>query len=359
MPYPAQRVNRMSTVRLHWDKPMLESSVPFTYPPRVDLACLPTRLAQYRNLSPWIGDKELIVKHDDETGCVTSGNKIRKLEFYIAQAVQQEADTLITAGSTLSNHCRTTVFVARQLGLDVYLLLTAPPHPVVNGNYFLMQLAGAKFRRIAIDAAVDKEQLMTEMAEEVASQGQRPYIIPPGGTGELGAMSYVRAVEELKGQLQREQLRPEAITVTFGSGSTYAGLLLGTHLFGLDCRVHGISVSRNEDECHEITRELVDQTAALLDQDLEIPDEAIWVTDRHRGEGYAKNDESDFRFIKDITKATGLVLDPTYTGKALQGTLSEMRDGCLKDCKSVLFMHTGGIFGLFLKRSRFEFHEAE
>ena len=154
------------------------------YPPRVSLARLPTPLHECRNVSDLLRPgQRLWVKRDDETGCVTTGNKLRKLEYYVAEAERLGADTLITAGSALSNHCRTTAIVARQRGMDVALLLRGPERPALDGNFLLMALAGAMIRAVPADAPRDDEAQLQDMAQRLRDQGRHPYIVPPAGSG--------------------------------------------------------------------------------------------------------------------------------------------------------------------------------
>lgn len=198
------------------------------YPTRISLARLPTPLHECRNVSDLLRPgQRLWVKRDDETGCLTSGNKIRKLEFYMAEALDQNADAILTSGSALSNHCRTTAIVARQLGMDVALLLDGPKKPALDGNFLFMVLTGARMRMVSKDSKQDAMAHLEDMAARLREEGRKPYIVPPGGTAELGVVAYVKAAEELKSQCDEMDLRPDAVTITVGSCSTYAGLLLG------------------------------------------------------------------------------------------------------------------------------------
>jgi D-cysteine desulfhydrase len=328
--------------------------MPITYPPRTVLAHLPTPLHECRHVSDLLRPgQRLWVKRDDETGCVTTGNKLRKLELYIAQAQGQGADTLITAGSALSNHCRTTALAARQAGMEVALLLHGPERPRLDGNFLLMVLAGAIIRTDP-GSSVPAEAQLEDMAERLRERGRRPYIIPPAGSGELGATSYVKAAEELKAQLDEAGVKPGGVTICYGSGSTYSGLLLGARLHRIDCPVVGLSISGVADGCRSRARDLVDRTTAFLGVDPCVPDGDIQVLDDYRGEGYGKAPEDLYAFIHDMAKRTGLILDPVYTGKALWGTIEEMRSGCLQEAQDVVFVHTGGVFGIYQKKEGFK-----
>ena len=323
--------------------------------PRVPLAHLPTRLQACPQLAPLVGGREVWVKRDDETSTLASGNKLRKLEFYLAEAQQQGADTLITSGGPLSNHCRTTAVVAREHGMDVGLLLVGPEDPVVDGNYLLMNLLDAAVRIVPPGHGRPGDEIMEEMAEVFRARGQRPYIVPGGGSAPLGVVAYALAARELVEQLREMSLSVDAVTITVGSGSTHAGLVLGAYLFGLEARVIGMSISAPAQAAEAKARRLIDETIERFSLPVAVPDEGIRVCEGYVGEGYGVPQDEDLAAIADVARRTGIILDPTYTGKALRGTMAEMNDGLLADCRRVVFVHTGGLFGLFPKRQRFAF----
>lgn len=326
-----------------------------SYPPCVPLARLPTPLHEVRNVSDLLRPgQRLWVKRDDETGCTTSGNKLRKLELYAAEAVAQGADMLLTAGSALSNHCRTTAIVARQLGMDVGLLLDGPEKPALDGNFLLMTLVGATIRTIPSGSDYSAWDELADMAEKLRAEGRNPYIVPPAGTAELGVIAYAKAVEELKAQCDEIELQPDALTVTVGSCSTYAGVVLGAALQELGRPAIGLSISNESGERTAKARRLIDEATRYLGLEACVPDDDIRILDQYRLEGYGKTDATLYAFIHDMAKRTGLILDPVYTGKALRGVLEEMRAGCLQDARDVVFVHTGGVFGIYQKRQGFE-----
>jgi len=329
-----------------------------SYPPSLSLAHLPTPLHEAPNVADLLGPgQRLWVKRDDETGCTTSGNKLRKLEFYAAEAMAQGADVLLTAGSALSNHCRTTAIVARQLGMEVALLLEGPERPELDGNFLLMALVGASVRTVPEDSTYSAMDELQDMAEKLRAEGRKPYIVPPAGTAELGVVAYAKAVEELLGQCEESGLRPDALTVTVGSCSTYAGMVLGAAVWSGSPEpppVIGFSISGETSRATAKTRRLIDETAAYLGLVPCVAEGNIRILDQYRGEGYGKADPSVYAFIHDVAQRTGLILDPVYTGKALAGTLAEMRSGCLQDAREVVFVHTGGVFGLYQKRDGFD-----
>ena len=325
------------------------------YPPKLSLARLPTPLHECRNLADLLRPgQRLWVKRDDETGCLTTGNKVRKLEYYMAEAVTQEADVVLTSGSALSNHCRTTAIVARELGMDVALLLEGPKEPALDGNFLFMVLAGARMRMIPLGTEFDAIDELEDMASRLREEGRTPYIVPPGGTAELGVVAYVEAAEELRSQCDEIDLEPDAVTITVGSCSTYAGLLLGASVGDMGFPVVGLSISGKTDERTEKARRLIDEASALLGLESGVADEDIRIVDDYRGEGYAKAPPDLYAFMADMTRRTGLVLDPVYTGKALWGTIREMQSGCLQDARDVVFVHTGGVFGIYQKKAGFK-----
>jgi len=326
------------------------------YPPSLSLARLPTPLHEVRNVADLLRPgQRLWIKRDDETGCGTSGNKLRKLDFYAAEAVAQGADALLTSGADVSNHCRATALVARELGMDVALLLEGAETPDLDGNFLLMALVGARVRTVPEDSTYDPMAELRDMAEKLRAEGRRPYIVPPAGTAELGVIAYVRAVEELREQCEAIGLQPDALTVTAGSCSTYAGIVLGAALWGGSAPppALGFSISGGTPRASAKTRRLIREAVAYLGLERSVPDEAVRILDQYRGAGYGLVDGPVYAFIHEIACRTGLILDPVYTGKALAGVLSEMRSGCLQGARDVVFFHTGGLFGLFPHRDRF------
>jgi len=325
------------------------------YPPKLSLAHLPTPLHECRNVADLLRPgQRLWVKRDDETGCLATGNKIRKLEYYMAEAVAEGADAVLTSGSALSNHCRTTAIVARELGMDVALLLEGPKEPAFDGNFLFMVLTGARMRMIPVGTEYSATAELEDMASRLREEGRTPYIVPPGGTAELGVVAYVEAAEELKSQCDEIDLEPDAVTITVGSCSTYAGLLLGASVGGMGFPVVGLSISGKADERTEKVRRLIDEACALLGVESGVADGDIRIVDDYRGEGYGKADAAVYQFIHDMAKRTGLILDPVYTGKAMRGTIEEMQSGCLQDARDVVFVHTGGVFGIYQKKAGFK-----
>jgi D-cysteine desulfhydrase len=313
---------------------------------RLQLAALPTPIEPLHRLSDRLG-VELRVKRDDLTGLLVSGNKVRKLEFLLAEALELGADTLITCGGAGSNHCRATAVIAARLGLGCRLLLRTPeglPEPKPwTGNLLLSSLAGAELRFVTPDAYRDHEGLFGAAVAELEAAGHRPYVVPEGGSNALGAEGYAAAFEELLSQW------PEADTVisAMGSGGTAAGLVLGRRRVGRGPMPVAVNVCDDEEFFRARIASILGDRA---DHDLRI-------LDGFKGRGYARSSPEELDLIADVARTEGLFLDPVYTGKAFLGLMQTLasRPGDLGE--RVLFLHTGGVYGLFaeadaLSRSR-------
>ena len=324
------------------------------YPRKIDLARTPTPL-QYleRASAKWGGGHRLWVKRDDLTGCTLSGNKVRKLEFITAHAIDNSYDTLITCGGLQSNHCRATAFAGAQLGLAVHLLLRGEVPTEVEGNLLLDRLAGATvscYPKQEYVAEID--QLFGHWQQHYAGLGRKALAIPTGGSDGIGAWGYIAACRELGADFDANHIEHAHIVTASGSGGTQAGLTLGAGLYGLPATVWGVNVCDDE-------QYFLDKVAA---------DAADWrrrypgvpaleiqphVIDGYVGQGYGIADESIFRLIAELAALEGLVLDPVYTGKAFAGMLAEIAAGRFEGCRDIVFIHTGGIFGLFPQRGGF------
>lgn len=347
----------------------------FTYPRRLSLARLPTPVVRWDRLSEELG-VELLVKRDDLTGMALSGNKIRKLEFVLAEALDQGATAVVTTGGWQSNHCRATAIAAVQLGLRPYLLLAtatgeAPAEP--DGNHLLDLLVGARIRYIPTEEYPDNLALMEQWAAELRDTGERPFTIPSGASSPLGALGYVAMVDELCAQqragagsgtgtesgfrfgseasgLPGGRL-PDFIVHACGSGGTAAGLALGVARLGLETRVISYAVCDDVAYFNEKIDRIVDQAAARYPG---LPDSSgvsYEVLDEFKGVGYALSTPQELAFLVEVARTDGLLFDPVYSGKALGGLVTQLRRGELyRPGNTVLFVHTGGLFGLFPKR---------
>jgi D-cysteine desulfhydrase len=327
------------------------------YPPRLDLARLPTPLEPLRRISQEL-DVELYVKRDDLTGLALSGNKVRKLEFVLADALSQGADTVLTCGGAQSNHARATAVAAARLGIGCRLILrTADPAspPPVEGNTLLDRMAGAEILWINPDEYVRRDEIFEQEASRLMKAGRRPYLIPEGASNAIGAWGYIRAAEELAGDLSMLPGglgRTTTVIHATGSGGTAAGLILGTKMLDLNVRVASINVC--DDRAHFVGVVGAICEGAMARHELKLAfsrERDVDVIDGYVGRGYALSQPQELSLIRDVARKEGVFLDPVYTGKAFYGMTQELKrhPGCFGE--RVVFLHTGGIFGLFPQAS--------
>lgn len=318
---------------------------------RLQLAHLPTPITRSDALDALVGT-QVWLKRDDMTAGAAAGNKIRKLEYLLADACEQEATVVVTCGGYQSNHARATTLLARQLGMRAVLLLRATrPNPVPDrGNAFLDALAGADIRPITPAQYADRMREMEAVAQELRAAGERPYVIPEGGSNGIGALGYVHAMAEIREQLDAgvndAPDRFDAVAHACGSGGTAAGALLGCAAREVAPRVLAMAVCDDRSYFEATIDRIVAQARALLDEPH--PQAALRVLDAYKGPAYGIASDEQRRFIAQAARACGLVLDPVYSGKALFG-LSRMPD----KPRRVLFIHTGGLPGLLAQADEF------
>ncbi len=321
-------------------------------PPRLSLANTPTPLQKMERLSRQTG-VAIYFKRDDYTGSELSGNKVRKLEFLMADAKANGADTVLTCGGAQSNHCRATALAAARVGLSSLLLLrtadpSAPPPP--EGNILLDRLAGATLVWITPEDYKQRETAFDREAERLRRAGHATYIIPEGGSTALGAWGYVSQMAELAADLERLDggtIRPTTVICATGSGGTSAGLALGAHLAGAPIRVVGVNVCDDRDYFVQIIDGICERFMKrwFPEQAAERP--AYEILDGYVGRGYALSQPAELAAIRDLTRLEGVVLDPVYTGKAYFGMMQELATDASVFGDRIVFVHTGGLFGLF------------
>lgn len=321
------------------------------YPPRLSLARLPTPLEPLDRLSESLNGPRIWVKRDDLTGSHLSGNKIRKLEFVIARAKEEGCDTLITCGGLQSNHCRATALLGAQLGLKVHLLLRGEASGVPDGNLLLDYLAGAEVTCYpARGYSARLPALAQHWQEHYQAQGRKAFFIPIGASDATGTWGYVACCEELRRDFQAHNINPAYIVCASGSGGTQAGLTLGCALYDLPSQVLGFAVCDDEAYFQAKVREDLQAWKRRYAPKQSLPLESIVVNDNYIGPGYAKATPEVFDTIKWVASTEGLVLDPVYSGKAFHGMVEEIRQGRFKGVEDIVFVHTGGIYGLFPQR---------
>ena len=316
--------------------------------PRVPLAFLPTPIMEAPRLAEAIGGPALWIKRDDLTGFGFGGNKIRGLEFLLADALAQGADTLVTGAAPQSNYVRATAAVAAHAGLHMVAVYSGTPPAQVQGNYRLTRLLGAEIRftgdtdRASVDGAIE------ETAHELRSDGRRPYTIPRGGASVLGTLGYVQAAYELAEQCAAKAIVPDAIVLATGSCGTQAGLLAGVQLLGLPWRVEGFTVSRPVDEVTSRVLNLAQAAIELLGSRHSIAPQDVIVHSGFIGPGYGVPTPEGAEAIRLVARCEGIFLDPTYTGKAMAGYLAFCRAGRFRPEETIIFLHTGGEPALFV-----------
>jgi len=325
--------------------------IPF---PSVSLAHTPTPLESMPNLTRLLAGPRIWIKRDDCTGLAMGGNKARQLEYYIGDALQQGADTLLTTGAVQSNHVRMTIAAARKMGLKVEVQLE---HRVdgrateyyQSGNPMLMKLMGAKIHEYPVgEDEAGADNALYERAEKLKEQGARPYVIPLSGMHTpYGALGYVKAAVEMLQQMSESEISVDAIVLATGSANTHAGLLFGLRTLGSSIKVYGQCVRRRADLQRQ---RVLDKTAALakmLERDNCVTTEDVYVDDSMLAPGYGQLNQPVKDAIQMTAHAEGILLDPTYTAKAMAGLIALVRKNTWSSNQTVIFLHTGGTPALF------------
>lgn len=314
--------------------------------PRVPIAHLPTPLEFLPRLTAHLGGPQLWVKRDDQTGLATGGNKTRKLEFLVAEALSQGADTLITCGAAQSNHARQTAAAAARFGLACTVVLRGRPPEQFQGNLLLDNLLGAEIVW-AEDSPLTER--MEEVADSLRARGRRPYVVPYGGSNAVGICGYVAAMEELLAQAARAGIRFDHIVLATSSGGTQAGMAVAARVLGYEGRVLGISVDLPAEALRHRIAELANATADHLGLPVSFTPDDFAVEDRYLGGGYGVIGDLEREAIRLVARTEGLLLDPVYTGRAFGGLIDLIRRGEFSPRERVLFWHTGGVAGLFAR----------
>ena len=312
--------------------------------PRVSLALLPTPLEPMSRLTAHLGGPDLWIKRDDQTGLATGGNKTRKLEFLVAEALSQRADTLITAGAAQSNHARQTAAAAARFGLSCTLVLRGVAPINAQGNLLLDRLLGAD---VVWSGDRPVPDCMNETATDVRAAGGCPYVIPYGGSNPVGASGYVAAMGELLGQCAAQGVSFDTIVTASSSGGTQAGLVVGARALGYAGCILGVSVGPPAQALREAVASLASATAERLDQPFAFSPDDIEVDDSYCAPGYGVVGDLERDAIRTLARHEGLLLDPVYTGRAFGGLLALIQRSAFRANERVLFWHTGGIPALF------------
>lgn len=315
--------------------------------PRFPLAQLPTPIERLPRLSHELGGPELIIKRDDQTGLALGGNKTRKLEFLVGDALKQGADTLVTAGAAQSNHCRQTAAAAAKAGLKCELILNGKKPDIPNGNLLLNQLFGANEHWIERPQRPAK---LRELPEQLRAEGRKPYVIGVGGSNGVGATGYVVGMIELMEQLRVSGQGVDHILFGTSSGGTQAGIELGARINGFSGKLHGLSIDKSDPEHLEYEIEvaqIANECAEYIGSDVRLTKEDIRVVYGYKGEGYGIVGNLEREAIRLMARCEGIVLDPVYAGRAFGALVDMIRKGVFKSDETLLFWHTGGAPALF------------
>jgi D-cysteine desulfhydrase family pyridoxal phosphate-dependent enzyme len=308
--------------------------------PRVKIAHLPTPLEPMSRLSNRLGGPNLFVKRDDLTGLALGGNKTRKLEYLIAEAQANGARTLITAGAAQSNHCRQTAAAAARYGFACILILTGEEPQILESNTLLDRLLGAQ---IIWTTRQKRDEVLQSTFESSWDSGQRPYLIPYGGSNAIGAIAYAQAFLELHGQMDPF----DWVVFATSSGGTQAGLAVGAQIANWKGCLLGISVDETESILKVKVDDLVQSASTLIGLGIAKGAYSNLINDNYIGAGYAIMDKPEAQAIRLFAEQEALLLDPVYTGRAAAGMLDLIHQGIFKKGESIVFWHTGGTPALF------------
>ncbi len=309
-----------------------------------------TPIEKLSNFTRALGGPDIYMKRDDLLGLAGGGNKTRKLEFMVADALSKGADTLITCGAVQSNHCRLTLAAAVKEGLRCRLVLEervpGSYRPEASGNNFLYHLMGVEKIKV-VPGGSDMMEEMQKVADELADEGRKAYIIPGGASNPVGALGYVACAQEIIAQTFEMGLHIDYVVCASGSAGTHAGLVTGFRGTNTDISVVGINVSRTKEAQEEIVYKLVCKTAELLGIDHPIARETVLCFGDYVGPGYSLPTPGMVEAVRLVARTEAILLDPVYTGKAMAGMIDLVRKGFFPDDKNILFVHTGGSPALY------------
>lgn len=313
-------------------------------PKKFQIANLPTPIQKVE----FRGTKFLI-KRDDYTGTELTGNKIRKLDYILADVEKKKADYLFTSGGDQSNHARATAIAAKQIGVKTKLFLWGNKNQNADGNLFLNQLIGTEIVYLSKSEYANVNAIMLEESKKMQADGQKVYILPSGGSTPLGIWGYINFMKELKSQKKLSKIN--GVLSAYGSGGTSAGMLLGAAMLESKMKIYVVNVLDDPEFVRETIIGLVEDAIVDFKIKVKVNYDNLIILDGYSTEGYKQIADDKLKIIKEFYQTSGILLDPTYTGKAFYAYYENF----LKDKKNsdVLFVHTGGIFGVFPKRKKY------
>jgi D-cysteine desulfhydrase family pyridoxal phosphate-dependent enzyme len=312
--------------------------------PRLHFAHLPTPIEELPRLSKALGGPRLLVKRDDQTGLAFGGNKTRKLEFLVAEAQEQGAHMLISAGAIQSNHCRQTAAAAAHYGFECMLVLTGELPQQPSGNLLLDQLFGARIVNVA--DRKDRDRVLQETFDKATADGKKPYLVPYGGSSPTGALGYAFAMEEF----MKQGVHADWIVFATSSGGTHAGLVLGQRVFGYKGKILGISIDEPVEWLQKIISALASSASEKLGERIEFAPADVSANADYCAAGYGVLTEAEREAVRLFASYEGLLLDPVYTGRSAAGMIDLIRKGFFKKDETILFWHTGGQTALFAEK---------
>jgi D-cysteine desulfhydrase len=308
-----------------------------------NLGFFPTPLEKLENLSKDFENYTIYIKRDDQTGLATGGNKTRKLEYLIQAAIDENCETIVSAGAQQSNHCRQTAAAAAKAGLGCYLLIGGTEPENYEGNLMLNKLLGAKMHFTNDNR---KGEDLRNFSKKLEQKGLKPYVIPYGGSNKIGALGYVRAVQELKQQLDSTDTEIDYIFFASSSGGTHSGLILGKELYNLKAEILGVCIDKNEIEGKTLRNfilDMINDSTKELNINKNFIADDIKLLEGYDYPGYGVVTENERTAIQLLAQKEGILLDPVYTGRAFFGMISHLEKKIIPPNSNILFWHTGGV----------------
>ena len=328
--------------------------------PRVKLIHSPTPLEYLENLTQHLDGPDIYIKRDDCTGLAFGGNKSRKLEFLIGDALKNKADVIITAGAVQSNHCRQTAAAATKFGMECIIVAKPSWSKEYNGNLFLDELLGAKLVLLEEDnEALDQggklsmEETIENLMADLKTKGKNPYYIPVGGSNSIGSLGYISMTMELIAQANEMGIEIGSMVAASGSGGTQSGMILGADVEKSGIQTVGMAISSDATIVIPKLKDLCNQTSDYYELGLSYDEKDIIFNDNYIGEGYGIPSEEMIEAVKLLARKEGIILDPVYSGKAFAGMVDLIKKGYFDKSKAVVFIHTGGTPALFVYSDSF------
>jgi len=313
-------------------------------PKKMNIANIPTPIQKIN-----FNGTQFLIKRDDLTGSLLSGNKIRKLDYILADVKKKKADYLFTCGGDQSNHARATAIAAKQIGVETKLFLWGSDTKNADGNLFLDKLTGTKIKYLSKAEYDNVIPIMLKDSKRLQKKGNKVYVLPAGGSIPLGIWGYINFMRELNGQTDLRKIK--GILSAAGSGGTSAGMLLGAAMLGLDLKIYGVNVVDDGETTRNIVIELVEDCIKDFNLKVKVNYDNLIIMDGYSAEGYKSIADNKLKLIKKFFQSSGILLDPAYTGKAFYAYHENFLKG--KKKTNIMFLHTGGIFGIFSKRRKY------